>query len=376
MVPSIASEPNLLGLPTIPIALFVSAVEGIEQRQNLAIEGDIVVESGTYLIENVNLNLTGRIIASNDATVIIRNATLFVTTQGYIFFRDAITLANRSRLSVQDAIIDLEFANGGDGSYITVGDESIANISDSELYGNARIVGRQNSEIYVNRSILRAPWPADDRMFGAVVHDNSTARIQDSELGRAAAEENSSIYIDNSIISTGVYADGNTVVEIENSFIGGYVEISGWPSCNSTLRILNSTANSISFAGLTLNVEDSRVTFGVDAYGNSTARLTRVSASSVTATDNAAIWLFNSYSGAIRTRDQGMVYVGLNLGLFGTLAVPYTWLPILQGIAVLAAIAVIIALLVGLNRRWKRRQQQKLKEQVLMSSRSQLSPSI
>lgn len=352
------------------VSSIINAGPTVEQGRNLTIVGDIVVENGTYLIENVNLTLAGTIIASNDATVIIRNATLFATTY------DIIVLTNQARFIAEKATIFVKSTASNRMSEMTLRDDTTINITDSELYGYTYMIGRENSRIYVQGSVLRGPNPSIFESYGVQTRDNSTARIQDSELDTAQAGGNSSMYINNSLMPTrSVNAGGNSLVEIEDSFIA-YVDTSLQRPYNSTLRIQNSTVNSLSFRGSSLTVEDSRVTYAVEVSENSTASLTRVSASSVTAIDNATVWLINSYSGAIRTRDQGMVYVGWKLGLFGTLVIPYTWLPILQGIAALAAIAMIIALLVGLNRRWKRRQQQKLKEQVLTSSRSQIAPCV
>lgn len=329
------------------------------QYQNPAVEGDIVVENGTYLVEDTEFNLTGRIIARNDAVVLIRNATFFLTTRGYTYYREGIVLADKSRLYAENATMVLKSANAGEESYIIVGDDAQANITDSKLYGTAIIIGRQNSRTCVNRSILKGPSPIGFEVFGVITEDNSTARIQDSELDTTGARGNSSVYIFNSIVQTrGVSTSGNGLIEVENSNVG----YSQWLWDNSTFRILNSTVDGIQFEGLALTVRDSRVVYDIAIHGNSTAWLTSVSASRVTATDNSIVWLINSYAGAIGTRDQGKVYVGWQLPLFGIMAFPHNWLPILQGIAFLAALILIIALLVVLNRRWKKWQLQKLKQ--------------
>jgi len=326
-----------------------------ELRQNLTIKGDIVVESGTYLIENVNLNLTGKIVASNDATVIIRNSTLFVTTPGYNF-RDGIVLADSARLIVENASIFVESANTGEESDIIVGNESIANITHSELHGFALVIGRQNSRIYVNHSILKGSYSVNFRLCGVITRDNSTARIQDSELDNASAGGNSSIYVSNSIIlAESVSATGKGLVEVQNSLLGT-VE---WCFDNSTLHIVNSTVSRIKFGGLSLIIKDSGVSDYVSGVRNSSILLERISTSRITAMDNSTIWLINSYAGAIDARDQGRVYVGWQLPLLGTVAVPHNWLPFLEGLAILGALVLITASLIFLNRRWKRWKLQK-----------------
>jgi hypothetical protein len=339
-------------------------------HQNLLVEGDILVESGTYLIENTVFNLTGKITATNDAAIVIRNATLFLTTRGHTVFREGIVLTDNSKLIAENATIDLTSANPIEESYIIVGDQSTANITDSKLYGIALIIGRQNSRTYVDRSVLKGPSPVDLRVFGVITEDNSTARIQDSELDTAEARGNSTIFVSDSIIKTrGVHAGDNGLVEIENSLVGT-VETSIWPFFNSTFRILNSTIDQILFKGFSLTLRDSRVVYGLATYGNSTAWLTNISAMRVTALGNSTVWLINSYAREIDTRDQGKAYVGWQLPLFGLVATPHNWLPILQSIAVLAALVLITALLVVLNRRWKRWQLQKLKQQSQQASQS------
>ena len=336
-----------------------NANTSMELYQNLVVEGDIAVENGTYLIENTTFNLTGKITASNDATILIRNATLFLTTQGQTIFRDGVVLTDNSKLVTENATIVLKCANPIEWSYITVSDESTANITDSKLYGNALIIGRQNSRINVNRSVLKKPGQISRvTSFTVLTEDNSTATIQNSELDIALARGNSSIYIsDSNIQSFGILLEGNALMEIENSLVR-LVEWGGW----STLRILNSTISSIEFTGLALTVRDSRVIYDLSSGGSSTVWLTNVSAGRVRAESNSTVWLINSYAGIVETRDQGKVYVGWQLPLFGTVAFPHNWLPILQTIALLAALVLIIALLVVLNRRWKRRQMQKLEQ--------------
>jgi len=330
-----------------------------ELRQNLTIKGDIVVESGTHLIENVNLNLTGKIVASNDATVIIRKSTLFVTTPGYNF-RDGILLADRARLIVENATVFLESANTGEESDIIVGNESIANITHSELHGFALVIGRQNSRVYVNHSILKGSWSVNLRLCGVITYDNSAARIQDSELDIASAGGNSSIYVSDSIIlAESVSASGKGLVEVQNSLLGT-VE---WCFDNSTLHIVNSTVSNIEFGGLSLIVKDSRVSRYVSGWRNSTIWLERISTSRITAKGNSTIWLINSYAGKVEASDQGRVYVGWQLPLLGTVTVPHNWLPFLEGLAILTALILITASLIFLNRRWKRWQLQKSNQQ-------------
>lgn len=316
----------------------VDARTSTSLHQNLVVEGDIVVKSGTYLIENTTLNLTGRITASNDATILIRNATLLLTTLGETVFQDGIVLADRSRLIVQNASIILKSANIPAEPHITVGDEATVNITDSELLSrNAFVISRQNARTYINCSEMGST--VDPGYFGVRTEGNSSAKIQESELHSVVASESSSVFVSDSIIER-VFADENGLIEIENSRVKAGVTFVH----NSQLRVLNSTIDHIS------------------TYGNSTALLTDVSTTRVEVRDSSAVWLIDSNAEEIDVSEQGKVYVGWQLPLLGIIAIPRSWLPILQGIAILAAIVLIIALVVFLNRRWKRRRLQKSEE--------------
>jgi len=324
-----------------------NASTSMEQQQNIVVEGDIVVESGTYLIENTCFNLTGKITASNDATIMIRNATLLLTTREQTILRDGIVLADRSKLVVENATIVLGSPNELEQSYVTVGDEAMANITDSELYGHAYIRGRQNSRIYINRSILNGYDPfyfPHDVSFSVITQDNSTARIQDSKLDDTYAKGSSSVYISNSIIQERLSVGENCSIEIEDSLLRRVVSGGSGPETYS------------------ISVRDSTIVSFLEVFGNSTVWLTNVSAKEVTACGNCTVWLINSYAEMISTYDQGNVYIGWQLPLFGIIAFPHNWLPILQGIAFLAASVLTIALLVVLKRRWKKWQLQKLKQ--------------
>jgi len=311
------------------------------------VTGDLVVENGTYLIEDMELHLTGKITARNDATVKVKNAKLVVTTRA----RDGIALLDRSNFIVENATLVLNSTNPGE-NWITVDNEAVVNITDSRLYGYAFIIGRQNSTTYVNNSSLTGPKPIDQKMFGVLTRDNSTARIMGAELDTVQASGHSSIYLTDSIAQTetvSVAGGGSALIEIENSHVGA----AQWLSENCTLRISDSTAISIRFGGSVLHVEDSSIS-SVWVAGNSTTRLKSTSVNSVRAYDRSHVWLINSAVGKISTFDEGKVYVGWQVPLLGTISFPHTWIPILQGLAFLAGMSLVVALLIFLNRRWKR----------------------
>jgi len=323
---------------------------------------DLTIESGTYAMENMELNFTGKMTVTNDATLKVRNTTLVLTTRGETFYREAIVLRDKSRFIAENATIIFKSVNAIEDSYITVGDEALVNITDSELNGLAFIIGEQNSRTYINRSTLRNPSPTGTLdYFGVSARDNSTARIQNSKLDVAGAGDNASAYILNSdLMAGGIFGgDGNSLIEIRNSIVGTVQ----WLRDNCTLRISNSTIEVIGFEGSVLHVEDSGITLVLRVYGDSTALLKSTSVKYVQAYDRSQVWLINSAAKDIRTLDEGKVYVGWQLPLFGTISFPHTWLPILLVLAFLLALSLIIALLVFLNRQWKRWQTKKLRQQ-------------
>jgi len=326
--------------------------------QNLTVTGDIIVEKGTYLIENIELHLVGKIIARNDATVMVKNAKLFLTTRGMTYYREGIVLTNSSKFIAEDATIDLKSANILEQSYITVGDEALVNITDSELFGIAFIIGEQNSKTYVNHSILKGPSPINWEFFGVVTHGNSTTRIQNSELDTVTAGDHSSVYVLNSIVHAWGSGSGNALIEVENSDVGTFQ----WFFDDCTLRILNSTADTIDFAGSALNVQDSRVKWGVQVDGNSTAWLKNISVNRVQASGRSQVWLIDSPAKEINTFDEGRVFVGWQLPIFGTIAVPHTWMPILYVALFLSIMTIIVASAVFINKRWKRWQLKKVRQ--------------
>ncbi len=295
------------------------------------VTSDLVVENGTYPIEDMELHLTGKITARNDATVKIKNAKLVVITHA----RDGIVLLDRANFIAENATLVLNSTNPGEESWITVHNEAVMNITDSQLYGNARIIGRQDSTTYVSNSSLTGPKPIDGKVFGVFTYENSTARILGAELDKVQASGHSSIYLTGSIAQTetvSVAGGGSALIEIENSHVGA----AQWLNGNLTLRISDSTAISIRVAG------------------NSTTRLKSTSVNSVRAYDKSQVWLINSAVGKISTYDEGKVYVGWQVPFLGTISFPHTWVPILQGFAFLAGLSLVVALLIFLNRRWKR----------------------
>lgn len=326
--------------------------------QNLTVAGDIVVEKGTYLIENMELHLIGKITARNDATVMVKNAKLVLTTRDETYYREGIVLTSSSKLIVENATMILKSTDIHEPSYITVGDEALVNITDSELLGIAHIIGGQNSRMYVNHSILKGPDPLNWEAFGVITHDNATARIQNSELDSVQAGDYSSISVSNSTLQgRGVTGSVNGVIEVENS----NVRIFQWLFDNVTLRIVNSTADTISFAGSVMRVQDSRIKWEVMVYGNSTTWLKNTSVDRVQAYAKSQVWLINSPTKEINTFDEGRVFVGLELPVFGTVAVPHLWMPILYAALFLSIMIIIVASAVFINKRWKRYQSKKVR---------------
>jgi len=321
--------------------------------ENKTHTGDIIVENGTYSIENMEFHLLGKMSVRNDATVIARNAKL-VLLPGY-----AVELENKSKFVAENATIFFQPSIGP--SYIVVDHESQLNITDSRLSGWGGIIARHDSKMYIENGTLEGPNPRDRENCGVITEVNSFASIQNSKLDSAFARGQSSILVMESIIQpNGVSAIENGTIEIENSDVGycqGLLE-------NSNLRISNSTVEGISFGGSVLQVRDSQIN-GLWASVNCSATLIGTSVSYVKAHGNSTIWLINSVVREIKTWDEAKVHVGWQLPVLGVLTVPYTWIPILKVVFVIAILIVIIAAAVLINKRWKRWQTEKMKQEAM-----------
>jgi cytochrome c-type biogenesis protein CcmH/NrfF len=82
----------------------------------------------------------------------------------------------------------------------------------------------------------------------------------------------------------------------------------------------------------------------------------------IVAQGESSIQLVDSSYGSIQTEDNATVLVGWQLPIFGVVAMPYAWIPIIQTGAALTILIVSTVLLVFAYRRWKRQQDEKLRK--------------
>jgi hypothetical protein len=326
--------------------------------ENKTHTGDIIVENGTYLVENMEFHIVGKMSVRNDAAVIVRNAKLVLSRVWYI---EAIEFKNKSKFMAENATIVFQLSIGPYPSYIIADHESQLNITDSKLSGWGGIIARNDSKVYIENGTFEGPNPRDDEDCVVITKDNSFASIQNSKLDSASARGQSSILVMQSVIQpNGVSAIENGTIEIENSDLG-YCQ---WLLEHSNLRMSNSTVEGISFGGSILQAQNSRIN-GLRTSVNCNVILIDTPVSYVKAHGNSTVWLINSVAREIKTWDEAKVNVGWQLPVLGVLTVPYTWIPILKVVFVIALLIVVIAAAVLLNRRWKRWQTEKMKQEAI-----------
>ncbi len=327
--------------------------------ENLTHHGDLIIENGTYLIENMEFHLIGNMSVRYEATVVARNAKIVLSPEGGVSFREAIVLEHESKFIAENLTIVFQPLSY-DSSYIVVDDEAQLNITDSHLSGWGYIIARHNATVCIENGTLEGKNSIGAENCGVMTKDSASARIQNSKLDFAGARGESSILILKSNIQPrGVSASGNGSIEIENSDVG----YSEWLGERSILRIANSTISGVQSAGSVLHIQDSQIKYDVSTFSNCTAWLIGTSVPRLNARGNSTIWLINSAAKEIKTWDEAQVNVGWQLPVLGTLTVPYTWIPILQTALFIAIVLGIIAALVLINKRWNRWQTEKMKRE-------------
>jgi hypothetical protein len=326
--------------------------------ENRTHRGDLIIENGTYLIEDMEFHLFGKMSVRHDATVVARDAKFVLSPEGGVSYREAIVLENESRFIAENLTVVFQPLSY-DFSYIVVDDEAQLNITDSQLSGWGYINARHNATVHIENGTIESLKP-EFESSGVITEDNAFARIQNSKLDYAGARDESSIFILKSIVQPdGVSASGKGTIEIENSDVGYCEELPD----SSILRITNSTIEGMNLVGGVLHVQDSQIKHTVWTARNCTVWFIRTSVASVYAGGNSTIWLINSAAKQIQTSDQAQVNVGWQLPVLGTLTVPHRWIPILQAALFIVTVAGIIAALVLINKRWNRWQTEKMKRE-------------
>ena len=333
-------------LPDARPATWMDTATSYENRTHW---GDLIIENGTYLIENMEFHLFGKLSVRHEATVVARDATFVLSPEGGVSYREAIVLEHESRFIAENLTVVFQPLSYS-ACYIVVDDEAQLNIADSQLSGWGHIIARHHATVYMENGTLESLKPEFEGS-GVIAEDNAFARVQNSKLDVAGARGESSILILNSIVQPeGAFASGKGTVEIENSDVGYSEELRE----SSTLRIADSTIDGMSLGGGVLHVHDSQIRYSVRISGDCTAWFIGTMIPHVSAQGNSTVWLINSAAKEIKTFDEARVNVGWQLPVLGTFTVPHTWVPILQAVFIMVALLVIITILVLVNKQWKR----------------------
>jgi hypothetical protein len=222
--------------------------------ENRTHRGDLIIENGTYLIEDMEFHLFGKMSVRHDATVVARDAKFVLSPEGGVSYREAIVLENESRFIAENLTVVFQPLSY-DFSYIVVDDEAQLNITDSQLSGWGYINARHNATVHIENGTIESLKP-EFESSGVITEDNAFARIQNSKLDYAGARDESSIFILKSIVQPdGVSASGKGTIEIENSDVGYCEELPD----SSILRITNSTIEGMNLVGGVLHVQDSQI---------------------------------------------------------------------------------------------------------------------
>lgn len=336
-----------LSLVLIFLAMFLPSCHTIwatsttSQLPTVTYEGELVVKDNqTFTIEDKEFNMSGKIVAEDTSTLVIRNSS-FIAIPGIDSY--AIVMKNRSRLLVDNAVIVFEHPSGF-AVEILVQDEAEARIFDSTIQKRGYIRAHNNSTINVSNTTIMvgttiSTYPAS----GVATFDASAAEIENSKMDGIFVWENSKASINNSvagIVRTGGEESDKTTVNITNSRID-YIET--WGGGAPTIHLENSNVTS---ASVSLNAS---------------AIFAGCSVAEISASGNASVWLLDSSVGKIEAQDNAAVFLGWHLPLFGLVTLPYAWVPILQFSVVIAVFVTVIALvLVFRRKRMKRIQQEKI----------------
>ncbi len=316
--------------------------------QNVTQEGNIIIENGTYTIENMEFHIHGNITVKNDAIMVVKNSILFLSPIEKDFYPEAIAFRNTSHFVLENSTVVAQVLNY-QRPRITLYDNSEANLTSLNQSCIETLFLRNSSKLWMKDSILQGPKSTGDSSI--IAEDGSTAQIESSWFNYALSRGHSVICFKKSTISDDeIGAQDTGSITIEDSTIGFSQGMGG----SSNLTVSNSTLDGIFFHGARLEIENSVVTSNLWLF-NASVWIKNTPLSSVRAEGQSVIWLIDSPVGPITTDDNSVVYVGKELPIFGIIAVPHTWIPVLQNLLFLAVLVIVIALLIVVHDRWKRR---------------------
>ena len=345
------------------------------QSQDVSFEGDLTIENDTtYVIENSVFAINGTITVKDTSSVVIRDSEFTLNSS---WEDDAIILMNSSSLLITNSTM-IFYHGGGFDSLIDVRDSAQANITDSRFQNWVYILAHGNAAIHMTNSTLTRLEEIDaSNPSGILTYDTSSATVEDSIADGVFTWDNSTAFVRNLI--SGIMRNGwdekqNVTIQLADSKIN---EIDMGTSTFS-LRIENSTVQRAYFHGANVWVNGTSVQQayfdGANAWVNGSsvryahfngavsASFRASSLTEIVAQGESSIQLVDSSYGSIQTEDNATVLVGWQLPIFGVVAMPYAWIPIIQTGAALTILIVSTVLLVFAYRRWKRQQDEKLRK--------------
>ena len=301
----------------------------VKESENLTIhEGDITVgNNDTFLIQDCQFNLTGKLIIKDRAEVVIHNATFISNWNTSEVPEKSGTQPWRTR-------------------HIIVANQAKLTVLNCELIFSATY-----------------PWHAE--YHSVLLYNHATANITKSRVtyvnGKGDfvyAYDDSKFWIEDATISThkpenvygyeypksGLVTTGQSEVEVRNSTFDE-MHIEG--NCSVVFSNVNAEYCGMINDSSKVNVIDSTIS-KFDIYGpDSNVWLTDTAAKELIVRGNSKVWLHNSSVKDILGENR--VWVVWNWPLFGPIAVQYAWtpyiLPVITSIIILIAIATLLLLM-------------------------------
>lgn len=286
------------------------------QYQNVTYEGHLLIcNNQTFTIQNSDFYMNGTITVEDTSTLIIWNSKFTtIPSRDAPLGRESIILVNQSNLIITNVTVIFKHPTGNFNCEILVRDNATANITHSIFQNPGYVTSHENSVIHVSNSTLTTTsW---SRYSGVATFDNSTAEIENSTMDGVFVWDNSTVSIKDSVVRL-VRTGGTTTIDIATSKVDQIETFEPIEEAHAP----------------TIYVE------------GSTVRRVRVR--------DASVLLVNSYAGSIEAQGSATVFVGWNLPLFGLVKMPYTWIPYIQ-LIVVVAIGVVIVVILRVSWRKKR----------------------
>lgn len=334
-----------------------SSTAVVGQFQNVTIhEGDITIgNNATFLIENCQFNLTGKLIIRDRAEVIIRNATFISNWDtsevpeklGANPWRTRHVIVERqAKLTVlnSELIFSATYPWHGEYHSLILYDQATANMTESKItYANGRgdyIWACNDSELWIKDVTISTfkpenPWysPLHPKN-GLVIAGESQVEVQNSTLD---------------IVCIGtVYEGGTSTVNLLDSNI----ELFETHNDSSAVNITDSSISQLTIYGPNSNVRLVNATLDeLIASGSSKVWLIDSGAKKVSVVSGSRVWLLNSSVKEIYKGEKAEVWVVWDLPFFGQVAVPHAWAPYIFPVIALIITSIVIVAVFFLIRR-------------------------